>query len=652
MIVSLAQWNPEDDDLNDWLLTRLSIDHANLRLPFVLAEQKTNRGDALLKEGKILLILDGLDEINEASRGAAIQSINDMLAESQRLVLACRKEEYAKATRPKFGHHVSLRGAAGIALQDLTPQEVSDYLRRGAGSETAAARWDPVVAVLGTDSVLGKTLTTPLAVTLANAVYNPGPRPRQGPLPDPAELLAEHRFPTEEDIKEHLFAAFIATAYRPIKQSGELQPPPVERARRWLTFLACNPGLAWWELSAAGKFPLAGQATGPVIGAVCGVAAGVAAVSGRHTGVGVGLGLGVGIIIGLILVFTYRSVVISLGGDRGVNAEDPTPARGIAGGLLGGIIGGGAAGLAGTHGFGHAISPVSGVPVALGVGLATGACTTFAGGVVGGLGGGFVAGVLEGIGAGRVAAIVNGLGVALVVMVIIRLVGRDTPAARRKWEYNLGIPGGIVVGAATAVIAGFKEGLTVGLLLGVPLGIISAWPIGLRGIKTARSAIPPAPRRALARDARAFWTTALAAGLAAGAVGFAGDGLASVIEVKAKLTFSAMVSDGLAIGIASFVIVGFTFGAYHSASPGFLISRVWLSLQGELPWRFMNFLEDAHEIRHVLRQNGAIYEFSHVELQRYLAQSADAGGMPGEPPGFNLGAYRRVLAIWRARSST
>jgi hypothetical protein len=103
------------------------------------------------------------------------------------------------------------------------------------------------------------------------------------------------------------------------------------------------------------------------------------------------------------------------------------------------------------------------------------------------------------------------------------------------------------VGAAAAVIAGFKERLTVGLLLGVPLGVISAWPIGLRGIKTARSAIPPAPRRALARDARAFWTTALAAGLAAGAFGFAGDGLSSVIEVKAKLTFPAVVSDGLMI---------------------------------------------------------------------------------------------------------
>ena len=640
MIVSLAQWDPEEDDLYEWLLTRISIDRTNLRLPFVLKGQKTTRGDALLRENRILLILDGLDEIPEESRNTAIENINDMLGESRKVVLACRKEEYGKATRPKFGDHVSLLGAAGVTLQDLTPQEVAHYLARGAGSPTAAARWDPVVAVLGTDSVLGKTLTTPLTVTLAHSVYNSGPRTQPGP----AELLDEHNFPTGDSIKEHLFAVFIAKAYRPSKKHGETQPPPVEHALRWLTFLARNPGLSWWELPTATKLPLVEL----VIGAVCGIAAGVAAISATRAGVGVGFGLGVGIAAGLLPVFVLRSARSSPGGERAANAEDPTPARGIAGGLLGGIVGGIAAGVAGTHGFGHAASVVSGMPVALGVGLATGACTTFGGGIAGGLIGGFAAGILEGIETGRTAAVVNGLGIALVVMVIIRLVGRDTPAARRSWEYKLGIPGGVVVGAATAIIASFKEGPAVGLLLGVPLGIISAWPIGLRGIKTARSAIPPAPRRALARDARAFWSTAMAAGLAAGAFGFGGDGLASVIEVHAKLTFAHMVSDGLAIGIASGLIVGFAFGAYHSASPGFLITRVWFSLQGELPWAFMGFLEDAHVIRHVLRQNGASYEFTHVELQRYLARSADAGAGSGQPPGFNLGVYRRRSPL-RAR---
>jgi hypothetical protein len=647
VIVSLASWDPKDqkEGLYDWLLTRLSIDYPSLRQPFGRGEQKTTRGDALLGSGKILLILDGLDEIDEESRSIAIQSINNTLGQSRGLVLACRKEEYEEATRPESGAPVSLMGAAGIILEPLEAQEVKDYLQRGALSAQARARWDRVVAVLGTDHELGKTLTTPLAVTLAHAVYNPGLHARPGSLPDPDDLLG---YPTEASIKEHLFGAFIEAAYSPWTGSGRDRPPPqANLARRWLTFLACNPGLAWWELPAATPVPLV-EIT---VGVVCGIAAGIAAMSGSHAGVGVGFGLGIGIMVGLVFGIPFRSISLQHGPILPASAEDPTPARGIAGGLVGGIVGGLVAGLAAVVGFGHAASAVSGMPVALGVGLAAGACTTFYGGIAGGLFGGFAAGALEGVGTGQTAGIVNGLGIGLVVMLIIRRVGRDTPAARRKWEYQLGVPGGLAVGVATGIIAGVKEGPAVGLVLGASLGLVSAWPIGLKGIKTAQTQIRPVPRRALARDARAFWTTALAAGLAAGAFGFGGDGLASVIEVHAKLTVHRMISDGLAIGIASGLVVGLAFGVYHSASPGFLIIRVWLSARGEVPWRYMDFLEDAHTVRRVLRQNGARYEFAHDELRNYLAQAAESENSGREPPRLNFDAYREVFTIWRVRSS-
>jgi hypothetical protein len=501
-----------------------------------------------------------------------------------------------------------------------------------------------VLAVLGTDHVLGKTLTTPLTVTLAHAVYNPGLHP--DPAQEPADLLALH---TEESIKEHLFAHFIDAAYSPRARSERNRPPQADRARRWLTFLARNnQGLAWWELPTTTPVPLVEIA----VGVVCGIAAGIAAISGRHIGVGVGLGLGAGIMVGLLFGLPFRSVAQprTLGGIA--DGEDPAPARGVAGGLLGGIAGGLAAGLAASMHFGHAASPVSGMPVALGVGLATGACTTFYGGMAGGLCGGFAAGALEGVGIGRTAGIVNGLGIGLVVVLIISLVGRDTPAARRKWEFRLGVPGGLVVGAAGGIIAGVEKGPAAGLLLGALLGLISAWPIGLKGIKTARAKIPPSPRRTLARDARAFWTTALAAGLAAGAVGFGADGLASVIEVNTKLTLHTLISDGLSIGIASGLIVGLVFGVYHSASPGFLITRIWLSAHGELPWRYMDFLDDAHKIRRVLRQNGARYEFSHRELEEYLKRAAESESPGGKPPRLNFRVYRELLfGIWRVRSS-
>jgi hypothetical protein len=324
-----------------------------------------------------------------------------------------------------------------------------------------------------------------------------------------------------------------------------------------------------------------------------------------------------GLVCGLPFRFFSRESTSDPAGDgKPVKIE---PIRGVAGGFVGGIAGGFAAGFAPSLGFGHTASTVSGLPVALGVGLAVGACTTVAGGVTGGLFGGFTAGILEGVGKGLPAAIVNGIGMALIVAVIVGIVGRDTPAARRRWSRRMGLSGGAIIGGATAIIGGVMEGPVIGLILGAAVGAIAAWPTGLLGIKVGSEEIA-SPVAAFYRDARAFWVTALSAGLAAAAFAFVGDGMASIFEVHKKFSVMLLVHDGLGVGLASGVVVGLVYGAYHATSPSYLIARVWLSLQRELPWKFMAFLTDAHKHRGVLRENGAVYEFRHLEIARYLAE--------------------------------
>lgn len=73
------------------------------------------------------------------------------------------------------------------------------------------------------------------------------------------------------------------------------------------------------------------------------------------------------------------------------------------------------------------------------------------------------------------------------------------------------------------------------------------------------------------------------------------------------------------------------FGICHSAAPSFQLSRIWFSLRDMLPWRFMDFLADAHQ-RGVLRLSGPVYQFRHVELQRFLAR-ADTAELSGRSPG-------------------
>ena len=60
-------------------------------------------------------------------------------------------------------------------------------------------------------------------------------------------------------------------------------------------------------------------------------------------------------------------------------------------------------------------------------------------------------------------------------------------------------------------------------------------------------------------------------------------------------------------------------GIGASAWGRYMSTMAWLSLRGDLPWRFMTFLDDAHQ-RDVLRRAGAVHQFRHIHLQERLAR--------------------------------
>jgi hypothetical protein len=62
-----------------------------------------------------------------------------------------------------------------------------------------------------------------------------------------------------------------------------------------------------------------------------------------------------------------------------------------------------------------------------------------------------------------------------------------------------------------------------------------------------------------------------------------------------------------------------------------LLTCVWLPLTDQAPRRPADFLEDAHR-RGVLRQNGAVYQFRHAQLQRHLARSHQPRRFRRDPP--------------------
>jgi hypothetical protein len=82
------------------------------------------------------------------------------------------------------------------------------------------------------------------------------------------------------------------------------------------------------------------------------------------------------------------------------------------------------------------------------------------------------------------------------------------------------------------------------------------------------------------------------------------------------------VTGGLACGCVG--VLSRAWGAYA-------LSRLWLALRGDQPWRLMRFLDDAHH-RGVLRQSGAMYQFRHARVQDHLAYpNTNPEPSPGKP---------------------
>jgi hypothetical protein len=150
MLAPLASWNPQDQDLHSWLAAQLTIDHPALAAPAPPEAGQGTRIAALLAARLVLPILDGLDEIPNADRGPAITRINEALRPGEHLVVTCRTQEYRDAVRPPSGAEATLRAAAAVQLCPLDIGAVGRYLRDDAVGPVAAARWDPVMAALGT----------------------------------------------------------------------------------------------------------------------------------------------------------------------------------------------------------------------------------------------------------------------------------------------------------------------------------------------------------------------------------------------------------------------------------------------------------------------------------------------------------------------
>ncbi|MGV9816917.1 hypothetical protein [Nocardia xishanensis] len=247
VLLDMCSWDPAEQALPEWIAVQLTVGH--------VAFAGWDAGDArraaraLVDEGFILPILDGLDGIAAALRPRAIDQIATALAPGVPLVLTCCAEEYAA-----MGEPAQLSAATVRYLQPLDLASVTEHLRVTGGNAQSQRRWRPVFEHMTADSdgPVATALRTPLTLTLARTYYNPPAETSfDTALPDPDELRHADRFLDRAAIEDHLLEAFIPAVYR---SAGERDDRRIARANRSLVALAReldrrgSRDIAWWEL--------------------------------------------------------------------------------------------------------------------------------------------------------------------------------------------------------------------------------------------------------------------------------------------------------------------------------------------------------------------------------------------------------------------
>ncbi|MFF5263586.1 NACHT domain-containing protein [Actinomadura viridis] len=245
VLLSLASWRP-GTSLHRWMAERLIEDH-----PW-LGEETGPDGRTmalrLIDRGRVLPILDGLDEISPGLHASAIKAIDGAIGDGEPVVVTCRDKEYEDAVAE--GH---LTRAVVVEIKPIEATMALDFLRsaRVAGDR----RWDPVFENLQEhpEGPVASALSTPLMLSLAAAVY-------AARSSDPAELLDTGRFGDPAAVEEHLLDSFVPSVYA----EHHARPYGAAKAERWLAFLARRMArqgtrdLMWWRI----KSPAVGLVVG------------------------------------------------------------------------------------------------------------------------------------------------------------------------------------------------------------------------------------------------------------------------------------------------------------------------------------------------------------------------------------------------------
>lgn len=203
VVFNLSAWSDPDQAFADWLIAELSDKY---RIPKKL-------GRAWLDGHRLLLLLDGLDEVRPDQRAACIDAINAFARESLHGLAVCSRLEEYDALYPK-----RLELDSAVCLQPLNAGQVDAFLTG------AAADLDALRATLASDPALQALADTPLMLHIMSEVYQDAPAAPATAAPT-----------TTEERRHHLIDGYVA---RMFERLGVAAPFSQDQTTAWLAWLA------------------------------------------------------------------------------------------------------------------------------------------------------------------------------------------------------------------------------------------------------------------------------------------------------------------------------------------------------------------------------------------------------------------------------
>lgn len=628
VLLNLSSWALNKPSLTSWVEKQLNSMWDDL------SPELTR---AWFEQNELLLLLDGLDEMEPSARTICVSTILDYQKQVKHLVrpvVCSRRDEY-------LAQEEKLRSFVTVEVQRLVPEQVESYL-------TLLGK--PLVGVLDilqSNAVLRELVTTPLMLGVFMLAYqdeSTADSPRLGPPED-----------QQHQVLEHYVSRMLELTEKPKRKwrysTASTQKWLIWLAQRmkqeYLTEFSLESLQFTWLSTKRSQYVytlLVRLLSGLVGGLIGGMLLGLVGVLfdllvDNHLGNGVWLGLIPGILIGFSVGLFDKHMqpavdVVWSWGDFGQGLLSPL-LIGLPVGLLVGLVGGL------VNGF-----------IELFKGLA------LFSGLINGLGLGFL--LLGGL-----------LGSLLGVMAMLlgRLVG--TPAtvfgSRRRSEEALvrlrrdfsqrlfgGVLFGFLIGLFVTwasvvvngvfVVVGLPSGLFSwiidGVVFGLAGGVVFGLPMGLtRGLRTVlvtkpldtqnRKNMKIKPNQGIRNSGWNALRIGLSSLLISGLVFGIGFGLVGGLVIGtlggwANGLIAAVVAGTLGILFGG-LFIGLSFGLGYGGKIylGHYILRFMLWRTGMIPWHYVRFLEEATD-RILLQRVGGSYRFIHPLFQEYFASLATA----------------------------